>query len=89
MTMLGGRLAACARLGPACLGALLRLDGDASGGEDVAAQDTSRFALEILATGSVPFDLGAVHVSPGVGVGLGWLRRQPHDAAGRICRRRR
>ena len=72
-TWIGGSLSACLRLGPTCAGALVRaqLDTTVTGDTTTIAQDS--YALSALATIDLPRRLGDFVLSPGIGVGYGYL----------------
>ena len=64
----------CLGLGPICVGAAVRgqLDLRATGrSQDL---DTTRLGFDATLTAEVPLRLGALALSPGVGLGAGWLR---------------
>lgn len=77
-TWVGTALAACTRAGPFCAGASLRAEVDttATGATAQAAQDS--YELSALATLDLPRALGRFIVSPGIGVGYGYLHVTTH-----------
>ena len=77
-TWIGGSLSACARIGSFCAGATLRaeLDTTATGDSSTISQDS--YALSALATIDLPRQLGSFVVSPGIGVGYGYLHVVTH-----------
>jgi len=81
---LGMAVSGCVRVGPACAGAIVRGTQDATAGTSGAAidHDTKQFAA--LATVGLPLRLGGFVVTPGVGIGYGWLEitEHHHDAHG-------
>ena len=67
-------LAACARIGPLCVGALGRLgDNEASVHDDmfIIAKRSSR---DLLLTASLPIRGRTFTIAPNVGAGVGWMR---------------
>jgi hypothetical protein len=77
-TWLGAALLACTRVGPLCAGVSLRAEADTTttGGTSTLAQDS--YALAAYATADLPRVWGAYVVSPGVGVGYGYLHVTAH-----------
>ena len=77
-TWVGGSLSACLRVGPTCVGALARaqIDTTISGDTTTILQDS--YALSALATIDLPRRLGGFVVSPGLGVGYGYLHAVTH-----------
>lgn len=79
---LGVAVSGCVRLGPACAGAIVRGTQDTTAGTSGAAidHDTKQFAA--LATVGLPRHVGGFVVTPGVGIGYGWLEvtEHHHDA---------
>jgi hypothetical protein len=78
-TWLGGSIAACARIGPLCAGAMARAAADthATGATSIFAQNT--FTVSAMATLDLPRWLGGFVITPGIGIGYGYLRgRTPH-----------
>jgi hypothetical protein len=77
-TWVGGAVAACARIGALCAGASLRGERDtrATGDTSTIAQDA--YVLSALATIDLPRKLGGFVLSPGIGVGYGWLHVTTH-----------
>jgi hypothetical protein len=67
-------LQGCAHVGPVCLGGLLRASMDSSLTGASSKFDTGRVALDGFVLGEWAFDVGAMTLSPGVGVGIGWLQ---------------
>lgn len=65
---------ACAEYGPVCLGGLVRASFDST---ELGASDryeTRRVAMDAVLMAELPARFGAVTISPGVGVGGGWMR---------------
>jgi hypothetical protein len=83
-TWLGGSISACMRLGPTCLGAMLRATADmrATGQSSGIAEDT--YAIAGLATIDLPRRLGGWLVIPGVAIGYAYEHVTVHhrDATG-------
>ena len=73
----GGALSACLRLGPVCVGAALRAETDTRAtGTTSISQDS--YELSAIATIDLPRKLGDYVVSPGLGVGYGWMHVTTH-----------
>jgi hypothetical protein len=74
-------VAACARLGFACVG----LTGSVADNTGFSANDglteAKRRAIDLLAIARVPIRVGRATVSPGVGLGVGWLRTERDESA--------
>jgi hypothetical protein len=77
-TWIGGSISSCVRLGPVCTGAIVRsqLDTTATGDTTTIAQDS--YTISALATIDLPRRLGGFVVSPGIGVGYGYLHVTTH-----------
>lgn len=69
----GAHLAGCVRLGPSCLGVLVRFGADSGLTGDSAANGTRRLGLDVLVVADFPFDCGPVWLTPGIGFGAGWM----------------
>jgi hypothetical protein len=70
----GARLAGCVQVGPVCAGLVARLLAaglDGRGKAKIGATDS-----EVLAGVDLPLRSGRLTMSPGAGVGLGWLSRR-------------
>jgi hypothetical protein len=80
-TWFGVALGACVRLGPLCAGGRLRLAA-VTGGPGAWRQEIDRQAVETLVGVDVPVRRGRVTVSPGLGLGVGWIRTE-EEVAGR------
>jgi len=65
----GGNLAACVRVGTLCIGARARAAFEPELTSELTA--ASRSDLSVLATASLPIDVGQFFVAPEVGLGLG------------------
>lgn len=72
-TWLGGELAGCARIGLACVGASTAFFANASTTDDATRGAQRSKALHLIATLEVPRSLGSFTISPGIGVGYGWM----------------
>jgi hypothetical protein len=81
-TWIGGSISGCFRVGPLCTGVALRtqLDTDATGDSSPLSQDS--YVLSAIATIDLPRHLGGFVLSPGIGVGYGYLHvvTHHHDA---------
>ncbi|MEO8549133.1 MAG: hypothetical protein ABI678_04150 [Kofleriaceae bacterium] len=77
-TWLGGGLAGCVRVGPLCAGAaaLAMVDTRATG--DTAAVLVDSWTVIGLATLDLPVPLGALTLTPGLGVGYGYQHLVAH-----------
>jgi hypothetical protein len=73
----GGALSACVRLGPTCAGAALRAETDTRETGTTAISQNS-YELSAIATIDLPQRLGSYVVSPGIGVGYGWMHVTTH-----------
>jgi hypothetical protein len=67
-------LAACARLGPLCPGLVTRLADNRDFSPEGVWNRLDRLAVDVTASLSAPFDVGRMQITPGVAVGLGYLR---------------
>lgn len=83
---LGVAVSGCVRLGPACAGAIVRGTQDTSSGTSGAAIDHDTKQLAALATVGLPRRVGSFVVTPGIGLGYGWLEitEHHHDAHGML-----
>jgi hypothetical protein len=81
---LGGAVSGCVRVGPLCVGALARATRDTKAVTDASVLDHDAQELSVLATLGLPRTLGAFKLTPGVGLGYGWLEltEHHHDAHG-------
>lgn len=70
---LGGAVSGCARIGPTCIGGVVRFARDTRSTGDTAGVNHRSNELHGIATLDVPRVLGAFSISPGVGLGYGWL----------------
>ncbi len=70
---LGGAAAGCVALGPTCVGGAIRAARDTRSTGDTAGTDHRGTELAALATIDLPRRLGGFTISPGAGVGYGWL----------------
>lgn len=72
----------CVLVEPICVGALLRGSVDLGLSGRSAELLTERVGLDALVTAELPIQLGeAMSLSPGLGVGAGWLRAEPRGLA--------
>lgn len=78
---LGARVHGCLLLGPIRLGLLFRMAGDIQPSRlgDLLMQ---RLGTDLLLAADLPLDAGRLTVSPGVGLGIGWLRTSLLDDDG-------
>jgi hypothetical protein len=65
---------ACADLGPFCIGGLVRAAFDSAETGASARVETNRVALDVLATVELPVRWPRFSLTPGIGVGGGWIR---------------
>lgn len=77
-TWLGGAVSACARIGALCAGASLRGVRDTRATGDTSTIEQDSYALSALATVDLPRKLGNFVLTPGIGVGYGWLHVTTH-----------
>lgn len=78
----GASLSGCAWLGPACVGANLRLALDEGWSGDSHRVGGHRSDVDVLITAELPARGPRLVVAPGIGVGFGWLRSHSPDGAG-------
>lgn len=78
---LGTSLHACARSGPLCLGSLVRFAAALPLQYSDQLVD-QRFALDVYATAELPIRLSRLRLSPGIGLGAGFLRHRVHGRSG-------
>jgi hypothetical protein len=78
-TWFGVALGACVRLGPLCAGGRLRLAA-VTGGPGEWQQEMDRQAVETLVGVDAPVRRGRVTLSPGIAVGVGWIRTEEESA---------
>jgi hypothetical protein len=74
----GVRVGGCSMVGPACLGAHLRVSTVAEGPDDWEGV-MNRQAMDAVLDADLPRRFGHVGVSPGIGLGLGWIRTTELD----------
>ncbi|MDQ3336606.1 MAG: hypothetical protein M4D80_15675 [Myxococcota bacterium] len=72
-TWLGGELAGCVRIGWACVGASTAFLANTSTTADTTRGSQRSKELHALATLEVPRTLGSFTISPGIGIGYGWM----------------
>jgi hypothetical protein len=79
-TWIGGSISACIRIGPLCTGAMVRAETDTGLTAETADQDS--YAASAWGTIDLPQPLGGFVISPGLGVGYGYLHvvTHHHDA---------
>jgi len=77
-TWIGGAVSACVRIGALCAGASLRGETDTRATGDTSTIEQDSYALSALATVDLPRKLGSFVLSPGIGVGYGWLHVTTH-----------
>ncbi|MEJ7598977.1 MAG: hypothetical protein WKG01_13800 [Kofleriaceae bacterium] len=70
---LGGAVSGCARLGPTCVGGIARFARDTRSTGETAGVEPRSNELHALATLDVPRTAGSFSISPGLGLGYGWL----------------
>lgn len=73
----GGMVAGCARIGPLCVGGLVRGALDANAIPDPIV-DYDLAELSAYATVGLPRRIGRFTITPGVGLGYGWRRLTEH-----------
>lgn len=74
---LGGVISACVQIGSTCVGAALRAETDTrETGTNSVSQNS--YELSAIATIDLPRKLGNYVVSPGLGVGYGWMHVTTH-----------
>lgn len=73
-TWFGARLGVCRRLGPACLGGVIRFGWDPGLTGDSEELRTRRVGLDGLLSADFPIEWPRVAVTPGIGLGGGWIR---------------
>jgi hypothetical protein len=78
----GVSLTGCAWLGPACVGANLRLARDQGWSGDSHRVGGHRSDYDVLITAELPARGPRLVVAPGVGAGFGWLRSHSPDGDG-------
>jgi hypothetical protein len=71
---LGLATGVCVRIGPACVGALARVESDSGAYGESREMYTSRFGTAVLLGVGLPMRRGRLTFLPGVAVGVGWLR---------------
>lgn len=69
----------CVRVGPACVGALLRASTDTGASGDSFARQTSRTAMELMLAADVSRRFRDVVITTGALAGIGFDRRQQDD----------
>lgn len=72
-TWLGAEVAGCRRVGALCVGAATSLIADTSTTEDATRGSQRSKEVHALATLELPRTWGAFVLSPGVGLGYGWM----------------
>lgn len=72
-TWVGAEASACWRIGAACLGASTSLVADTSTTEDVTRGSQRSKEIHALVTFEVPRQWGRFRLSPGLGLGYGWM----------------
>jgi hypothetical protein len=75
----GAALSGCAWFGPACAGLTIRAATDSGMSGDSAATGSGRVAMDALFSADVPLRHGRLLVSPGGGLGIGWVRSQGRE----------
>lgn len=79
---LGGELAGCVHVGWACIGASTTFVASTATTDDVTRGVQRSMELRALAIAEIPRELGPVLVSPGLGLGYGWISfAQQHNDA--------
>ncbi len=78
----GARARGCVRIGRTCVGGELRIARDAELRGAGAQTLSTRTAADLLVLLDVPLALHRISVTPGIGLGVGWMRvRSDSDAA--------
>ena len=72
-TWIGGELAGCVRIRWACIGATTAFLANTSTTDDATRGTQRSKELHALATLEIPRSLGSFVVSPGIGLGYGWM----------------
>ena len=70
---LGAALSGCVAIGPACVGGVLRGARDTRSTGETAGSEHQASELHAIATADIPRRIGTFTISPGLGVGYGWL----------------
>jgi hypothetical protein len=70
---LGGAVSGCARLGPVCVGGIVRFARDTRSTGETAGIDHRSNEIHALATLDLARSIGRFSISPGLGLGYGWL----------------
>ncbi len=70
----GGHLSGCVRADPVCVGAQARLAYDPAINGETGRVGTRRIAADLLLIVDFPLSWERVSFTPGVGVGVGWVR---------------
>lgn len=85
-TWLGGAASACLRIGPFCTGPSLRAERDTRATGDTRTIEQDSYILSALATIDLPRTFGSFVLSPGLGIGYGWLHvtTRHHDAMNHV-----
>ena len=78
----GPRVTGCAWLGPVCGGVTLRLGRDGGSGGDTQMVGGRRDGVDMLLSVELPARRSRLVVSPGVGLGFGWIRSHGREADG-------
>ena len=78
----GAQVAGCVRLGRTCIGALARFAQDSGLTEAADSVEAARKGAELIIGAELPYHVGRGAVTPGFGLGVGWLRTTVASAAG-------
>ena len=70
----GGQLFVCFELGPVCTGGAISVAVDTTLSGPSNEPGISRLGASLALTAELPLKVGPIVLSPGLGVGLGWLR---------------
>ncbi len=69
----------CVQLGPTCVGGQARVARDAAIAGDAKQTSSSRTSADLLFTVDVPLNLAVLTITPGAGLGVGWMRGRAGD----------
>jgi hypothetical protein len=69
----GVRASGCVMLGPACVGGATRFARDTLVAGAAEVSEASRFGADLLLSGELPIERDGFTLTPGVGLGVGWL----------------
>ena len=73
---LGADLGGCGRVGPSCIGGLIRYTSNEINPSKYDRYDLDRYGADALVFVDFPLQAGTIFVTPGVGLGAGWLHTE-------------